>query len=99
MTALAPRLTIIKPQRRRPRPADGIVRRSFPVADYMVTITIHLDATQPGARSRTNVQWSPDVPMPGTLPKAALTQYIAGRNAVQQEVADIIGGNIVVADF
>ena len=92
-------ITIIKPQRRQPRPADGIVRRCFLVGRYTATITIDLDAARPGARSQTNVQWAPDMPAPGTLSAAELKQYIAGRNAVQQEVANIIGGNILVADI
>jgi hypothetical protein len=91
--------TLIQPTRRQPRPADGIVRRSFPVGRYKVTITIDLDMALPGARGQVNIQWSPDVPSPGTLSKAALAQYVAGRNAVQQEVADITGGNILVADI
>ena len=91
-------MMVIEPSESWPRPPGGILRRSFPVGEYIVTWTFDLDATEPGARSQTNVQWSPNVPPKGTLTKAHFRQYREGRNAIYQEIANIIGGNILVAD-
>jgi hypothetical protein len=96
---MAAKFTIIEPKCRQPRPADGIVKHSFRVGRYTVTMAMDIDATLPGVRGQTNVKWEPDVPAPGTLTRKEFEQYIRGRNAMQQHVANIIQGNILVADI
>jgi len=97
--SLMPAFTIIKPQRSQPRPPGGILRRSHRVGPYTITWTFDLDAFEPGARSQTNVQWEPDMPPKGWLTKARADRYREGRNAIYQEAADIIGGNLMVVDI
>jgi hypothetical protein len=89
------RLTVISPKRQL-RPHDGILRRSFRVGPYTVTITHDLDSFEPGVVSQTNIQWSPD--RPARLSAAEIKFYRKRRNAIFQEIADTIGGKIMVAD-
>ncbi len=90
------RITVITPRRQLPRPSDGILRRSFRVGGYTVTLTHDLACT-PGATGQVNVQWSPR--MPRKLTAAQFERYRRLRNETYQEFSDIIGGSIVVADI
>jgi len=87
----------IEPQRRQPAPASGILRRSFTISGYTVTFTLMLDALTPGAKSQTNIEWSPDLPR-RPLSKAEWKLYRKRRNAIIQEFANITGGNLMVVD-
>lgn len=42
--------------------------------------------------------WSPNVPTFGELTQPALDQYRAGRNALLKEVADKLGGKVLVVE-
>ena len=95
----SPRLTIIRPKRREQPPVDGILKHRFRVGRYTVRMVIDLDATLPGAQSQTRVEWVPDLPPPGTLTAREIKEYVRGRNALQQKVANITGGRILVADI
>jgi hypothetical protein len=91
------KLTVISPQRQVPSPHDGILRRSFKVGRRTVTITHDVDAIGPGISGQTNIRWSPD--LPARLSAAEIKLYRKRRNAIFQEIADIIGGNVAVADI
>jgi hypothetical protein len=91
-----PRITVLRPQRSAPLPPDGVLRRSFPVSWRTVTITMAVAAYGRGVVGQTRVQWSPDPPR--RLSKAERRQYRAGRNALYQEVADVIGAAVAVAE-
>jgi hypothetical protein len=91
------KLTVIAPQRRQPRPTSGVLRHSFRVGDYTVTVTLDLAAATPGAAGQTNIQWSPGLPR-SPLSKAELSLYRKRRNAALQEVANVIGGKVMVAE-
>jgi hypothetical protein len=90
------RLTVISPRRQIPRPPDGILRRSFRVGRRTVTITHDVGAIIPGASGQTRIQWAPDFPT--RLSAAEIRLYRRRRNAVLQELADMLGGNVMVAD-
>ena len=90
------KLTVITPQRQIPRPPGGILRRSFRMGRRTVTITYDVDAFAPGASSETIIQWSPDTP--ARLSAAEIRLYRKRRNLILQEIADMLGGNVVVAD-
>lgn len=89
-------MTVISPKRQSPRPHDGILRRSFKLGAHTVTITCDTSAIGPGVTAQTNIQWAPDLPT--RLSTADIKFYRKRRNAILQEIADIIGGNVVVAD-
>ncbi len=91
-----PAITIFEPRRRQPIPPGGILRRSFNVGAYSVTMTHDLDAMRPGARSQVNVQWSP---VPSLLTADEIRLYQRRRNRVYQEFADITGGKIMMVDL
>ena len=56
-----------------------------------------LDALTPGAKSQTNIERSPDLPR-RSLSKAELKLYRKHRNAIIQEFANVLGGNLMVVD-
>ena len=93
-----PKVTIITPRRRQRPPPGGILRRQFRVGRFTVTIAMDTAMIAPGVRGQTNIEWQPDLPAPGELSPRELRQYIDGRNAIYQEIADIAGGGIAVAD-
>jgi hypothetical protein len=93
------KMTAFKPRQSLPRPDCGFVRSTWWVGRYTVTMTFDLDACTRGAVSQTNVQWSPHLPPKGSLTPAHFRQYIAGRNALYQELADIIGSSTAVVDL
>jgi hypothetical protein len=43
-------------------------------------------------------EWSPDAPAPKSLGKKDMREYRAGRDAFLQEIAETIGGNVVVVE-
>ena len=68
--------------------------RSFRVGRRVVTIT--MPPTKRGEVRSTVIEWEPDVPP--RLSKRELRQYRAGRNAALRELAEVIGGSILVID-
>jgi hypothetical protein len=98
MIQLPPGITVIEPQQSQPPPLGGVLRRSFRVGRYTVTITKDLDAIAPGVSGQVNIVWHPKLPRKGTLSKAQIALYQQRRNEVLQEVANIIGGKVMVAD-
>jgi hypothetical protein len=75
------------------------LRRSHRVGAYTITWTFDIDGFKPGVRGQTNVEWVPSLPPKGWLTKARRDRYLEGRNAIFQEAANIIGGNILVTDI
>jgi hypothetical protein len=94
-----PKFTVIKPRQSRDRPACGFVRSTWRVGRCTVTMTINIDAAVRGEMSQSTVEWDPELPPRSAMTKACWRQYRAGRNALYQQVADIIAGNVAVVDI
>jgi hypothetical protein len=90
------KVTVIRPQRQLPRPPGGVLHRSFRMGRRTVTITHDVDAIGPGVSGQAVIQWSPDVPT--RLSAAEIRLYRKRRNLILQEIADMLGGNVVIAD-
>lgn len=70
----------------------ALLVRSFPVGRRTVTITI--PPIKPGAVVCMSAEWAPSLPR--SLSRRELQQYAEGRHAVMAELADIIGGTVMV---
>jgi hypothetical protein len=66
------------------------VRNTFRVGRFFCEMTF--------ADGHLSAQWSPDVPMRGSLSRGEIAQYRAGRDALMAEVAKVIGGNVLVLE-
>ena len=93
------KMTVIKPRQSRDRPACGYVRSTWRVGRYKVTMSVNLDAAERGEMSQSPAEWDPELPPKSAMTKACWRQYRAGRNALYQQVADIIAGAVLVADI
>jgi hypothetical protein len=103
MTATTERLngvtmTIFRPDKPEPMPEGGILRRTFKVGRFNVTMTYDLVALKDarGCLSRFVTQWEPDKPK--RLTTAEFRQYFDQRDAVYQQVANMTNGNTMVID-
>ena len=43
-------------------------------------------------------EWSPDIPAAKSFDRHLMSQYRAGRDAFLQEIAEAIGGNVLVVE-
>ena len=88
-------VAVYRPQRQEPAPPGGVLRNSWRVGKRTVTIAQDVTMTSTPGVGCLRCEWSPNVPR--KLRKAEMRQYKAGAAAHYQQVADIIGGNVVVA--
>jgi hypothetical protein len=80
--------------------SPGFRRRVEHLASWCtVTMTINLDAAVRGEMSQSTVEWDPELPPRSAMTKACWRQYRAGRDALYGQVADILGGAVLVADI
>jgi hypothetical protein len=93
------KMTVIKPRQSRDRPVSGVVSSTWRVGHCTVTMTINLDAAVRGEMSQSTVEWDPELPARSAMTKACWRQYRAGRDALYGQVADILGGAVLVADI
>jgi len=88
-------VTVIKPQAKEPAPVDGVVRAAFAVGSHKVTMTMDINFPA-GARGQHNVQWVP--PLTEVPSFSEVVQYLSGRNAFYQRIANMLGSSIPIVD-
>jgi len=92
-------LHFIKPAESRPLPHDGIVSRSWRVGRFTVTLTLNTNYLEPSEIvQHTNAIWYPRMPTAKELSKSDLAAYRNGRNQLYQEIADMTGKTMLIAD-
>jgi hypothetical protein len=90
------KLQAFRPQHREPMPPDRVLRSSWRVGRWTVTMTQDLEVI-PGSVGALRVEWAPA--MPRKLSKREWRGYRAGRDAHHQRVADITGGTVACAEL